>query len=283
MFHTLLQIALAMKNKVFILVGSVFFCMAFLLVSCSKEKVASDVSEDVCEPRLKTITLKKGFGLTESTYGNTQLSALNVSWYYSWGNTTQITNPVAQFIPMAFSLNTLSSLTPQPTLLGFNEPDNTSQSNMSVAAAIANWPTLVNNSTLLGSPATAGNPLTANSWLQQFMSWTPQPKVDFICVHWYKGVSVNQFKNDMNSIIAMFNKPIWVTEFAPQTVSSATAQPNKYTQTQVNNFLNGVIPWMEQHPMIQRYAYHNPKVGTCAVFNSAGDLTQTGITYRDAH
>lgn len=254
-----------------------------LLSACTKDVIAPEQRAVISSTTPKTMTLKKGLGLTESTFGNNQLSALNVSWYYSWGYTTQLINPVAQFIPMVFSLNTLPSITPQTTILGFNEPDNSSQSNMSVATAIANWPTLENNSTLLGSPATAGNPLTTNSWLQQFMNWTPKPKVDFICVHWYKGVNVNLFKNDMNNIIAMFNKPIWITEFAPQTVASATAQPNKYTQTQVNNFLNSVIPWMEQHPMIHRYAYHNAKVGTCAVFTSTGDLTPTGITYRDAH
>lgn len=253
------------------------------LVSCTKEiQVPGDALHD-SSVALKTITLKKGFGLTESTYGNSQLTALNVSWYYNWGYSTQLANPVAQFLPMVYSLNTLPSISPKPTILGFNEPDNVSQSNISVSTAIANWPTLVSNSTLIGSPATAGNPLTANSWLQQFMNWTPQPKVDFVCVHWYKGVNVNLFKNDMNNIIAMFNKPIWVTEFAPQTVSSAMSQPNKYTQAQVNTFLNSVIPWMEQHPMIQRYAYHNPKFGTCAVFDANGLLTPTGITYRDAY
>jgi Glycosyl hydrolase catalytic core len=253
------------------------------LISCKKDITLSENSSEVELPQLRTVTAKKGFGLTESVYGNTQLSALDVSWYYSWGYSTQISSPVASFIPMVFSLNTIPSITPKPVILGFNEPDNVSQSNMSVATAIANWPTLVSNSTLIGSPATADNPLTVNSWLTQFMNWTPKPKVDFVCVHWYKGVSVTQFKNDMNNIIALYNKPIWVTEFAPQTVSSALAQPNKYTQTQVNNFLNNVIPWMEQHPMIQRYAYHNPKYGTCAVFDAAGLLTPTGLTYKNAH
>ena len=254
------------------------------IVGCNKEteEINQVVQENVV-PQEKIMTAKKGVGLTESTFGNTQLSLLNVSWYYSWGYTTDLVNPPAQFIPMVFSLNTLPNVTPKPTILGFNEPDNSSQSNMSVATAIANWPTLVNNSTLVGSPATAGNPLTTGSWLTQFMNWTPKPKVDFVCVHWYKGVDYVKFKSDMTAIINLYGKPIWVTEFAPQTVSSAQSQPNKYTQTQVNTFLNQVIPWMEQNPMVQKYAYHNSKYGTCAIFTTAGQLTPTGVTYRDAH
>lgn len=272
-----------MKKLLFLLAG-LTIVSSLIFVSCNKEEIQTEVAQ-VEKPvfQEKIVTAKKGVGLTESTFGNTQLSLLNVSWYYSWGYNTDLVNPPAQFIPMVFSLNTLPSVTPRPTILGFNEPDNSSQSNMSVATAIANWSTLVNNSTLVGSPATAGNPLTSGSWLTQFMNWTPKPKVDFVCVHWYKGCDVAKFKSDMTAIINLYGKPIWVTEFAPQTVSSAQAQPNKYTQTQVNTFLNQVIPWMEQNPMIQKYAYHNSKYGTCAIFTTAGQLTPTGITYRDAH
>jgi len=257
--------------------------LAFM--SCSKDEtiVPSTINSKINSNAIATVTPKKGFGLTESVYGNTQLSALNLSWYYSWGYNTSISAPVATFTPMVFSLNTLSSVTPKTTILGFNEPDNSSQSNMSVATAIANWPTLVSKSTRIGSPATASNPLTTGSWLTQFMNSTPKPKVDFVCVHWYKGCNVAKFKSDMTAIINLYGKPIWITEFAPQTVSSAQASPTKYTQTEVNTFLNQVITWMETNPMIEKYAYHNPKYGTCATFTSTGALTATGITYRDAH
>ena len=124
------------------------YLLGFLLslVSCSKEDVTQVATNNPIVVE-KVVTPKKGVGLTESTFGNAQLSSLNVSWYYSWGYTTDLINPPAQFIPMVFSLNTFPNVTSQPTILGFNEPDNSSQSNMSVATAIANWSTLVNNST----------------------------------------------------------------------------------------------------------------------------------------
>ena len=110
------------------------FILLLSLTSCSKDDFEVTPTTNNFRSgtnNVTTITSKKGFGLTESLYGNTQLSALNVSWYYSWGYNTSISNPVAQFTPMVFSLNTLPSVTPKTTILGFNEPDNTSQSNMS--------------------------------------------------------------------------------------------------------------------------------------------------------
>lgn len=222
---------------------------------------------------------KKGIGLSESRgLGNTQLDALGVSWYYSWGVDTQATSK--PFIPMCFSLNTISKLYTTPVLLGFNEPDNVNQSDISVDTALANWNTLVSKSTRIGSPATAGNPLATGSWLTQFMS--TKPKVDFICVHWYKGVDSKKFISDMKAIITLYKKPIWITEYAPQTVASATASPNKFTQTQVDNFIKTTTAWMESEPMVERYAWHDSKVGTSAVFTSTGELTPTGLTYKNA-
>ena len=129
---------------------------------------------------------------------------------------------------------------------------------------------------------------TSTSTLTPTITQTPTkniqiiPKVDFVCVHWYKGPNSTQFINDMAAIINLYNKPIWVTEFAPQTVSSSQAEPNKYTQQEVNDFINTVIPWMNSNPMVERYAWHDSKTGTSAVFTIDGQLTETGITYRDA-
>jgi hypothetical protein len=253
------------------------FLFVLELVSCTKIEVAESTNESL-QQRVST-SVKKGVGLTESTFGAVQLDSLGVSWYYSWGPTTGITT-TKTFVPMCFSLNTLPRLTTYTTLLGYNEPDNTSQSNISVSSALSNWPTLVSKSTKLGSPAMAGNPLTSGSWLQQFM--VTNPKVDFICIHWYKGVNSTLFINDMKAIIAKWKKPIWITEFAPQTVSSSTSSPNKYTQAQVNAFITAVVKWMESEPMVEKYAWHNSKTGTSAIFTTSGQLTPTGIVYRDA-
>ena len=36
---------------------------------------------------------------------------------------------------------------------------------------------------------------------------------------------------------------------------------------------------MESNPMVHRYAWHDPKTGTSAIFNTDGSLTATGQAY----
>ena len=252
-----------------------------LMVSCTNDTPLTTATTPMKRvPALVVLNQKKGIGLSESTFGVNQLNDLGVSWYYSWGlNTTVVSTKT--FVPMCYSDNRVSSVYQTNTILGFNEPDNVNQSNMTVAQAISNWTTLVSKSTRVGSPSMAGNPLTTGSWLTSFMNYNPKPKVDFVCVHWYKGCDVAKFKSDMTAIITLYNKPIWVTEFAPQTTSSPQLQPTKYTQTQINTFLTQVMAWMNTNPMIEKYAYHDAKYGRCALFTSTGVLTPTGIIYKN--
>lgn len=189
------------------------------------------------------VVYKKGLGLT-SKFGQAQLTSLNASWYYNWGSSP---NPgtIAEFIPMIFSSkhvnDTLSAWSPY--LLGFNEPDSAQQSNTDVSTALAYWPYAVANAkkqippSLISAPVMAENPVTG-TWLPTIMSASPPPTVDFICVHWYKGPDAAKFKSDIQAVINMYQKPVWVTEFAPQTTSSGQAAPTKYTQAQVYIYIH---------------------------------------------
>jgi len=267
------------------------FVLATIVVLCGCNKTANydpnNVNSNIVNGKNKNsssrvATTKKGIGLSESGgFNDTQLQLLNISWYYNWGLTTAAHSTIP-FVPMEWGTGGLSHLGHYTYLLGFNEPDNASQSNLSVTQALTYWPLLVSATTSLGSPAMAGNPISSGSWLQQFMNSTPTPKVDFITVHWYKGVDTARFYSDMISIHTIFNKPIWVTEFAPQTTSSSIAQPTKYSQAQVNRFITSVTRWMNAQSFIERYAWHDSKVGTSAIFTTAGALTPTGVNYAAA-
>jgi len=229
---------------------------------------------------------KKGIGFS-SNYNITQLESLNVSWYYNWGPASDlsITDNSIVFVPMVYSQNTLNKTFPQKYsyILGFNEPDNSNQSNLTYNQALNLWQNLLNipNKQLakIGSPAMAGTSIDNGSWLEMFMK--SNPKVDFICIHWYKGISVNNFIKDIKAIINKYNLPVWITEFAPQTSSSSSDSPRKYTQDDVNNFIKGSLTWMESESMVQRYAWHNSKVigSTSNLFNEDGSLTETGKVY----
>lgn len=222
---------------------------------------------------------KKGVGLPERHgYGLPHLTALKVSWYYNWGPQTNVQSRVS-FVPMIFSPKTLDAKTTGDYVLGYNEPDNAKQANIEVAEALAAWPKIIAKAKFVGSPAMAGNPLTKD-WLTLFLR--DSPKVDFITVHWYKGADSRHFIKDMEEIHEKFKKPIWVTEFAPQTAESSKENPGKFTQPQVDAFIAETTQWMERTPYILRFAWHDSKAGTSALFNEKGQLTATGKAYANA-
>jgi hypothetical protein len=224
-------------------------------------------------------TDKKGIGLAESAgWGDTQLQALHVAWYYSWGASSEVSTAVP-FVPMVFSLKTIKMAPHAPVLLGFNEPDNSKQSNLSVQDALAVWPQVASQAKRLGSPAMAGNPVSGD-WLPLFMK--TNPKVDFVTLHWYKGADAGKFIKDVQAVCDAYQKPVWVTEFAPQTASQSKASPDKYSQAQVNQFIQETVHWMNSSPCVERFAWHDSKLGTSSLFDSKGDLTHTGKAYAQA-
>lgn len=226
-----------------------------------------------------TTPLKKGVGLAERK-GKTarHLELLQVGWYYNWGDQTKLTT-TARFVPMIFSGRRSAPEQTVPVLLGFNEPDHPRQANLTVEDALTKWPALAAKADFLVSPALAGNPVTKD-WLNRFVK--AGAKVDAIAVHWYKGADAARFIKDLELIHAHFGKPVWVTEFAPQTAADSAASPDKFTQAQVDAFIAASTRFMEKTPWVQRYAWHDSGVGTSALFKEDGELTPTGKAYAAA-
>ena len=224
------------------------------------------------------VSVKKGIGLAERHgLGAAQLEALHVGWYYNWGSESALTT-TTRFVPMLFSEKRLHERISGDVVLGYNEPDHKKQANIPAASALAHWPEIASKAKLIGSPAMAGNPLKSE-WFSEFMQG--RPKVDFITVHWYKGADAEHLIRDLEEIHAKFGLPVWVTEFAPQTAGDSAKEPEKFTQTQVDRFIKSSTRWMEKTPWLERYAWHDSKTGTSAVFDESGGLTATGRTYAD--
>lgn len=223
---------------------------------------------------------KKGVGLAESTgMGASQIEALQVSWFYNWGPQSDIKTPAA-FVPMVFSTRSLKTLVEHsPVVLGFNEPDNGKQSNLTVSDALTAWPVMARKAQRLGSPAMAGNPVDGD-WLPTFMQ--ANPKVDFVTLHWYKGVQASKFINDVKALCKAYQKPVWVTEFAPQTVAQSKSSPDKYKPAEVVQFIRETVSWMNTEPCVERFAWHDAKTGSSALFDEKGQLTATGKAYAQA-
>jgi len=222
---------------------------------------------------------KKGVGVdVKHSYSADQLQALNVSWYYNWSPKANIPTQ-AQFVPMFWNARRLNEHIDGDYVLGYNEPDHKDQANITVEDALASWPNLASKAGYVGSPGVAGNPVKGD-WLPRFMA--ADPKVDFITVHWYKGIDPKRFIRDMEEVHDRYGKPLWVTEFSPQTISSSRREPDKYTQEQVDGFISEVIQWMESTSWVERYAWHDSRTGTSALFDENGELTETGKAYANS-
>lgn len=220
---------------------------------------------------------KKGVGLPERKGKDEHhLELLKVAWFYNWGSTTKLKTK-AQFVPMIFSLKTeVPKSSNNDFILGFNEPDHPKQSNISVKEALKNWNDVSSKGKIVVSPAMAGNAVTGD-WLPEFMK--AKVKVDAIAVHWYKGADAKKLIKDLEEIHAKYKRPIWLTEYAPQTHAGSEEAPDKFTQAQVNDFIRESSEFLEKTPWIARYAWHDSNVGTSALFTEKGDLTATGKAY----
>jgi len=211
----------------------------------------------------------------------TKIKSLNPNWYYTWGPTAVLGLEDIPFTPMCWG----SHSAPKPgvnvpVLLGFNEPDRSDQSNLSVAESQSLWPMLTVPGRRLGSPATSTNPAKAGSWLEQFMATSPQ--VDFVCVHWYAPPNVDSFLKQIDDIHTKYQKPIWITEFAVADWSGKF--PGGFDVNLVQGFMKDACAGLEARDFVERYTWKTRgtsdiKMGTSSLFNDDGTLTALGTIY----
>jgi hypothetical protein len=222
------------------------------------------------------------------------LTTLKVAWWYNWTtNSSGCATP--QFAPMVWghtgSEQTTAGIAGEvsgivkagyKTVLGFNEPDNTSQSNISVTAAISLWPSFNNPAVRIGSPGTQGNS-TGLTWIQNFMSQvnadtTGKLRVDFISSHWYgwnagscdaKAANLESWIKQIEAIPG--NRPIWLTEWGCLNKSNPDAAT-------VQAFFSGAIAMFARHPRIERYAWY-PWTTNNELVVDAGVLTSLGTVF----
>jgi Glycosyl hydrolase catalytic core len=228
--------------------------------------------------------------------------ALRPHWNYSWGPKQVDAQPAdIEFVPMIWGSNDAAFvqtvirdvIVPQvqkgqtKRLLGFNEPDSSSQANMNVAKALEIWPILESANIPLTSPSCVQ---PDRAWMTSFMASAadnvcPRRRVDWIGVHWY-GSSANfdTFVTRMTNTYNLYRRPLLVTEFALANFSATTPSDNKITKSQVLTFLKKALPWMEQQEWIAGYAWFSFNINgvagpSSALFDLQGNLTAAGRYY----
>jgi hypothetical protein len=174
---------------------------------------------------------KKGLGHGE--FG----AAFNAHWLYRWGPDRPPNLPEEiVFHPMQWgsfnwTYNTGSGPIWQRTsewrrtgdamlVMGFNEPDRTDQSNISLEECVALWPQLMalNHPLLSPSPGTLNPPVGVPSWHELFYDEADRLgyRVEYNAIHAYPGPSSGSSDYLVNLIQGEFNDfglPVWLTEF----------------------------------------------------------------------
>ena len=201
-------------------------------------------------------TGKKGFGGKLET-----CEMLQTQWYYTWNASARSSLDI-EFVPMRHnarwdSFKKINQLENVTHVLGFNEPNQPDQANMTVKQALAMWPKLQASGLRLGSPC----PNDADrglKWLFEFMDEADKRglRVDFVTVHFYKA---NWSAKKLISWLEKIHKrtggrPIWLTEFnngAPWTKS------HNPTYAQNAKRLNEFCKIMDSTKFVERYAIFN--------------------------
>lgn len=241
---------------------------------------------------------KKGIGLWEFEGAAKSLKELDVSWCYNWGvNAPTGLSPNMEFVAMIWdetqvTSNNLRNAKKQSSiLLAFNEPDHQKQANMSVSQALDLWPQLEATGMRLGSPATASGADHADGWFGEFMTRSMQKgyRVDFICVHYYAQnftdplEASRKLEEFLKRVFALYQKPIWLTEFALSNWKSP-AEPD-----QQKAYMEVALPMLEDLPFLERYAWFalppNPDGDEGALIGSSlsdnhGNLNLLGEFYK---
>lgn len=236
---------------------------------------------------------KKGFGITiaQNPDWPIKLRQLHVKWFYTWGPKMPEGIPQGvEYIPMIWGQWTCNDETMQrlvgekhKTLLGFNEPDQSEQANMSVEKALELWPRLMETGMRLGSPAGVH---PDGEWMTAFMAEADKRgyRIDFITIHNYYGSNPKHFLNRLEKIRKLYNKPLWVTEFAVADWGARADKPNQYSPADVYKFMEVVLPSLEILDYVERYAWFSAPKPTHALapsvlFDSDGALTRLGQLY----
>jgi hypothetical protein len=242
----------------------------------------------------QTQSVKRGI-CGDASPGDLASFAPYIAWYYNWS----IEPPAVskgelsgiEWVPMqwgavsADKVATIASRIPEGSkyLLGFNEPNFKSQSNLTPAQAAAMWPhveTIAREKGLaLVSPAVnwcgdcvdgvTNDPV---DWLDKFIAACPDCRFDYIAVHNY-----NSYLAPLKSYLkkfAKYGKPLWLTEFAPW--------DDPVDSTGVVNYMKEAVPYLENEPLVYRYAWFATRVKSnpdIDLLDADGKLTKLGQLY----
>jgi putative glycosyl hydrolase len=227
---------------------------------------------------------KRGAAYNDASLIHLVSNSGNVPWAYNWASSPGGSIPSGvEYVAMLWGPKVFGTWAHDietalssgcKHILGFNEPDLPSQSNLSPADAVNYHKKYIlpyQNRASLGSPGvTNGVNGMGLDWLTSFLNLCGgHCGLSFIAIHWYDDASVDKFKRHVTQAIQLANAhnihEVWITEFAGAGDAAAQA-----------TFLSQAIPWLESQSAVTRYAYFMVRQGILVNGNS---LTKLGSIY----
>jgi hypothetical protein len=221
-----------------------------------------------------------------------------VSWWYNWSPSATGQGAGIEFVPMMWGTADLNSSLPSGSkyVLGFNEPNFTSQSDLTAAQAAADWPSVESAAHAVGalivSPAVnfcgsstdttnCSDPAVTDpyTWLKDFFADCSGCEVDAIAIHWYNCDLPSLTAYIEGNIDAggglqgfvQFGRPIWLTEFSCD---------GSQTEAEQKAYMQAAVPYLESNPHIFRYSWFSAgSIPNAELANSDGTLNDLGMTY----
>ncbi len=237
------------------------------------------------------------FVTKEGSNWQRNVDLLKPDWMYSWGlNRPEELASEIEFVPMFWGAGKKEGRSTHiqklqerietgtvKSVLGFNEPDQKSQSNIPVEKALEIWPEFMELDVPLVGPACVH---PDNEWILKFMEEANRRdlRVDAVAVHSYAGASPLHFLKRLESIHRRFGKPLWITEFAVGDWNVKDVKNNRHKPDKIARYMKDVLPVLDELSYVEKYSWFsakpsNPALGTSALIDEEGELTKLGKIY----
>ncbi|KAJ5646212.1 hypothetical protein N7490_002584 [Penicillium lividum] len=212
---------------------------------------------------------KRGAAYNDATLVSALTDSSSViSWAYNWGSTIDGDIPSGvEYVPMLWGSDDVDSwaaavktaLADGSThLMGFNEPDSSSQADMTYSDAATYYKeyiTIYSDDATLVSPAVTSSTTTGEglSWLSSFLSECTDCEISVVAIHWYGGTfaELKTFVEEAIETASDYGiSEVWLTEFGLDTDESGITDLSVAA-----TFVQEASTWLETKSAITRYAF----------------------------
>ncbi|KAI6787399.1 glycoside hydrolase family 128 protein, partial [Hortaea werneckii] len=229
---------------------------------------------------------KRGLAYNDASLTSCFGGASKVGWAYNWGSSSDGLDMDVSYVPLLWgtsedftgpwSDNAQSALdSGSQYLFSFNEPDMSSQANLSpedAAEAYKKYMSPFAGKAKMCAPSvTNGGGSMGLTWLSNFLDACSDCQIDCINIHWYDSYQNTEYFKDhvTNATEIAPGKEVFVSEFGTTDGSDE----------QVSEFLQDVMPWMDSKDEVAGYAYFMVSEGMLVSGNSASSYGSTYMNY----